>query len=257
MNIEARHVGFQYGNRSVLRDVSFAENAGHLLCVLGPNGVGKSTLFRCILGLIKNFQGEIFINGTDNKKLSANKLAQEIAYVPQTHHLEFSYTVLDMVLMGTTARMGKRFFPGGNETELAMDALKSLGILHLRDRAYSNVSGGEAQLVLIARAIAQRAKILILDEPTANLDYGNQIRVMEKIRGLSERGYLIVQSTHSPQLAFLYADSVLVLMRGSVEATGPTKKVLNEEMLQKIYGVPVRILSFQNLQVCIPAEKEC
>lgn len=256
MNLEVRHVGFQYGARPILKNVSFSEEYGHLLCVLGPNGVGKSTLFRCVLGLIKNFQGEILINGADNKKLDAIQLAREIAYVPQSHHSAFSYTVLDIALMGTAARMGKRFFPGAKETERAMEALKSLGILHLRDRVYSHISGGEAQLVLLARAIAQQAKILILDEPTASLDYGNQIRVMEKIKELSEQGYLIVQSTHNPQLAFLYADSVLVLMKGSVEATGPPERVLSEEMLWKLYGVPVRLFQFQNLRVCIPAKKD-
>ncbi len=256
MSVDVQNVSFSYGLWQVLKNVSFSVSSGELLCVLGPNGVGKSTLFRCMLGLLKNYHGTILIDGEDNKILKTEKLAQKIAYIPQSHSSVFPYTVLDMVLMGTTAKLGKHVLPGQKQQGLALEALNRLGIFHLAERSYTQISGGEAQLVLIARAIAQQAKILVMDEPTANLDYGNQIRVMEETKKLTQHGYTIIQSTHNPEQAFLYADKVLVMMNGTVAQTGTPKDVLSEDLLFKLYGVHIQLydLCSGNVRVCVPVQ---
>ena len=157
-------IRFSYGAGDVLRGVSFAAEYGEFLSVLGPNGVGKSTLFKCMLGLLAPTEGETTIDGKPIREMSAPELARSIAYIPQSHNPVFNFSVLDMVLMGTTAQVGAFSAPGKEQIERAQQALERLGIAHLRDRGYGNVSGGERQMTLIARAIAQRARILVMDE---------------------------------------------------------------------------------------------
>ncbi len=253
MSLEVRDVSFRYGQHCVLSHVSFSAPSGTLLCVLGPNGVGKSTLFRCILGLLRDYTGSIQIDSLDSKDVKPELLARKIAYVPQSHAAVFPYTVHDMVLMGTTAALGPHALPGSEQNELATEALERLGISHLARRPFTQVSGGEAQLTLIARAIAQQAKILVMDEPTASLDYGNQIRVMEEIRKLVQSGYTVIQSTHNPEHAFLYADQVLVLLSGSAVEIGKPADILSEEMLFQIYGIHVSLYELSGgVRVCVP-----
>ena len=207
MSIEVRDLRFGYGSGEVLRGVSFTAPTGQLTSVLGPNGVGKSTLFRCLLGLLKGYGGSITIDGEDTRRLSARRLAKKVAYIPQSHYPSFNYSVFNMVLMGTTSQVSLLSSPGEKQRQAAEEALERVGVGHLRDKGYTNISGGERQLVLIARALVQDAKVLILDEPTANLDYGNQIRVMEQLRALNAQGYTVVQSTHNPEQAFLFSQT--------------------------------------------------
>ena len=163
MSIEVRHLSFSYGSRQVLRDVSFSVGKGRLLSVLGPNGVGKSTLFRCILGLLHGFQGEITVDGTAVSTLGARELARKVAYIPQSNYPAFQYSVFDMVLMGTTAQSRAFSPPGPKQEAAAREALERLDIGHLADRSYTRLSGGERQLVLIARALAQQSPVLLMD----------------------------------------------------------------------------------------------
>ena len=246
MSIEIRNLSFAYSLREVLREVSLVAEQGQLLAVLGPNGVGKTTLFRCILGLQTHYTGTILIDGVDARTFSARELAHRVAYIPQTHGMAFGYSVQDMVLMGTTHSVSTMSIPKQKELDLANAALEKLGISSLTHANFAKLSGGEQQMVLIARALAQNTKILLMDEPTASLDYGNQSLVLRQVRALADNGYTILLSTHNPQHALWYADSVLALFNGTVAAFGPSCKVVNAALIRMLYGVDAKLIETAN-----------
>ena len=239
MSIVVQDLRFRYSLKEVLRGVSFSGESGQLLAVLGPNGVGKTTLFRCILGLQTHYMGKILIDGADSRTFSARELAHQIAYIPQTHGMAFSYSVQDMVLMGTTHNVSAMSVPKQKELDAASAALEQLGISHLTHQNFSKLSGGEQQLVLIARALAQNARTLLMDEPTASLDYGNQSLVLRQVRALADDGYTIFLSTHNPQHALWYADRALALFDGAMEAFGAPSEIVNAALIHRLYGVDV------------------
>jgi iron complex transport system ATP-binding protein len=251
--LEVQDLSFAYGDHTVLRDISFCLEEGKFLGMLGPNGAGKSTLFRCILGLEKKHSGKIMINGEGTEKKRPVDLARKIAYVPQTHSLAFNYSALDMVIMGTAAQGRDWSVPQHREKRAAEEALELLGIAELRFRGFRHLSGGEQQLVLIARALVQQAKLLIMDEPTANLDYGNQLRILAHIKGLSAHGYSIILSTHNPDHAFLFADQVMALHNNRIAASGPPGEVLTADLIALLYGIPVYIRQDETgVMNCVP-----
>lgn len=256
MKMEIENLTFSYGSHEVLKGLTFTVTEGELLCILGPNGVGKSTLFRCLLGLQRGWKGSICIDGEDIRKLTARRTARYLAYIPQYSSPVFSYTVFQMVLMGTTSQTGMFSSPGKKEEERSLAALEALGIGYLKNKRIGEISGGERQLVLIARAIAQDAQLLIMDEPTANLDYGNQVRVMQVIGELVQKGYSIVMSTHNPDHAFLYSTQVLMLKDGAVISQGTPTEALTEEVLRRAYGVEIGIHTFwkdnREYHLCVP-----
>jgi len=254
LSVQVKNLSFSYGENPVLKDVSFTANDGELMAVLGPNGVGKSTLFRCMLGLLREYEGETLIDGENIRNMSARELARRVAYIPQSHYPAFNYSVFDMVLMGTISQVSGVSSPGKKQIELVNRAMDRLKISHLKTRGYTQISGGERQLTLIARALAQEAKVLIMDEPTSNLDYGNQLRVMAEIKSLAEEGYTIIESTHSPDQAFMYADRILAILDGRVLALGPPRETIDGELIRKLYGVDVEIHSFRNdsIRICVP-----
>lgn len=254
MGLAVENLTFSYRCFPVLKGVDFSVEAGNLVCMLGKNGAGKSTLFRCILGLLKDYRGKITADGVDLRTLKEKDMARKIAYIPQNHDQAFSFSVLDMVTMGTTSSLQGFQSPGKEQREAAFDALKTMRIEAMAERSYAHLSGGEQQLVLIARAIAQKAGILIMDEPCANLDYGNQARVMEELKRLAGAGYLIIQSTHSPDQAFLYADQAAVLSDGVIKAFGKPEEVLTESLLEAMYGIPVRLFDAGDTgrKLCMP-----
>jgi iron complex transport system ATP-binding protein len=252
VSLEIRELSFSYGEADILKNASFSARDGDLVAVLGPNGAGKSTLFRCILGFLKPKSGKIQINGKDAGSLSRPELAREIAYIPQISPPTFNYTVLDTVLMGLSNRIGLFSSPTAEHRALAMDALDSLGIGHLGGRGCAMISGGEKQLMLLARALVQNAGVLVMDEPTANLDYGNSFRVMERIESLSKRGYTVIFSTHDPNQAFRHATRVLVLKKGGILAEGPPGQALTEDTLSELYGVGVAVRKVEAGGVSVP-----
>lgn len=240
----------------VLKNISFTAESGEMIAVLGQNGVGKSTLFKCLLGFLTQYEGTIHLHGHDIRTLTHKQIAKQIAYIPQSTYPTFNYDVLDVVLMGMTAQLSALSSPKEEHIREAHKALENLGIGHLAEAGYGEISGGERQLVLIARALVQNAKILIMDEPTANLDYGNQLRVMGKVAELARKGYLIILSTHNPDHAFLYANRAFVLFDGTIIADGKPDEIISEELIRKVYGVETRITTFEDEQgthkICLP-----
>jgi iron complex transport system ATP-binding protein len=257
MTLDVKDLAFAYEARNVLGGLSFRAREGEILCVLGPNGAGKSTLLRCILGLLDGYDGLIAVDGTSIRSLSRRELARKIAYVPQSPAQGFDYSALDTVLMGATSRLGPFGTPSARDKSMALELLGGLGIEHLAGRGCMKLSGGERQLVLIARALAQRAGILIMDEPTANLDYGNQVRVMQRISELAKRGYTIVLTTHNPEHALFFASRAIAMAAGRIVAEGGAREVLTEEVLEAIYGLAVRMYPLgedsDGIRVCVPA----
>lgn len=257
MSVKVENIEFGYGNSKVLKNLSFELEGGRYCCILGSNGAGKSTLFRLILKIYENYRGKIWIDGEDIRGKTSKEMASKVAYIPQNHAPVFEYTVKDVVLMSTSASGGMFSSPGKKDEKKAADALERLGIEHLSDKLYTRISGGERQLVLIARALAQGSKMFIMDEPTSNLDYGNQIKILEILRQLAKEGYTILQSTHQPDHAFLYADQVIVLEEGRILAEGNPKLVLTKDVIEKIYRINVEILSLfdHNIKLCIPSQE--
>ena len=253
MSIEIRNLSFAYSLREVLREVSLVAEQGQLLAVLGPNGVGKTTLFRCILGLQTHYTGTILIDGVDARTFSARELAHRVAYIPQTHGMAFGYSVQDMVLMGTTHSVSTMSIPKQKELDQANAALEKLGISSLTHANFAKLSGGEQQMVLIARALAQNAKTLLMDEPTASLDYGNQSLVLRQVRALADEGYTILLSTHNPQHALWYANRAVALLGGGVEAFGAPRAVIDAAMIEKLYGVRVQLVETELNALISPA----
>lgn len=252
MNIKVNSLSFSYGSQRVLENVSFEARAGELLSVLGPNGVGKSTLFKCMLGLLRGYKGSVHAGETDVAKMPAAELARLIAYIPQAHHPVFDYAVLDVVLMGMAHQVNAISSPGKKEMAQAQAALEKIGILDLGNKSFLKLSGGEQQLVLIARALAQQAKALLMDEPTSNLDFGNQLRVLQQIRQLADSGLTVIMSSHNPQHALHFSDRILALKNGLVTAWGPPDTVLDEALLWQLYGVKVRIVDTEEGRMIAP-----
>jgi iron complex transport system ATP-binding protein len=253
MRLEARALGFGYPGKPVGRNVSFSLGAGEVLCLLGPNGSGKTTLFKTLLGLLPAQAGEVLIDATPLRRLARAEVATRIAYVPQAHVAHFPYTVLDMVTMGRTAHLGPFARPGAHDHAAAFDALKTLGIADLADADYTRISGGQRQLALIARALAQAAPLIVMDEPTASLDFGNQALVLREIRALAAQGYGIVLSTHDPDHAFACASAVALLHGGGLVATGSPSEVLSPARLEAVYGLPVAVEHLAGGHtVCVP-----
>jgi iron complex transport system ATP-binding protein len=209
--------------------------------LLGPNGSGKTTLFRTLLGLLPAIAGQVRLNGTPIGEVRHRALAREIAYVPQAETGAFAYSIADVVLMGRTAHLGVFATPSQADNLAVRRALETLGIADLADADATQVSGGQRQLALIARALAQDAGIMVLDEPTASLDFGNRIRVLGEVRRLANLGKAVVLSTHEPEHAFMVADKVAVLANGRLLAFGPTAEVVTADLLTAAYSTPIAV----------------
>ena len=258
--IKVDHLTFSYDpSNAVLDDISFELGTGQLVAVLGPNGAGKSTLFKCLLGRLKRYQGSIYMEGRDIKELNRKQMAAIAAYIPQSETPVFNYSVMDSVLMGTTGMLSPLQAPGAEQIEIAKQALAYLDIEYMADRGINEISGGERQLALLARAMAQRARVLIMDEPTANLDYGNQQHVLRHIQKMAQNGYTILLSTHNPEHALQYATHVLAIKDHKILANGNAKTILNEELIKSIYGLDVKVLEVEVggsiVRSCVPAKK--
>jgi iron complex transport system ATP-binding protein len=253
MRLTADNLSVGYGNRVIGSGITLSVVPGEVLCLLGPNGAGKTTLFRTLLGLQPALAGSIAIDGVPLAYLKPADIAQRLAYVPQAHVTEFSYSVLDVVLMGRTARLRSFASPGSEDRRIALGKLASLGIRDLAERDYTQISGGQRQLVLIARALTQGAPFLIMDEPTASLDFGNQAMVLARIRELAAEGYGVVLSTHDPDHALLLATRVAIIADGGVKTIGKPGDVVTAQTLSALYRTEVEVEETPSgRRVCVP-----
>ena len=257
MKLTVKELTYTYrGGHTALRNISFAARQGELLSVLGPNGAGKSTLFRCILGGLPDYGGAILLDGRDARTLDQRTLAAHIAYIPQIHRPTFGYSVLDTVLMGVTRQLSPFRSPSAQQEQQALATLEQLGVVHLTYRNFAELSGGEQQLVLIARALAQKAEVLMMDEPTSALDYGNQLRILQMVRRLAAQGYTVILSTHNPQHALTFATTLLALHGGTAAAWGRPAQVLTPELMETLYGVRAEFLQTASGPVLAPCVED-
>ena len=253
--VDVKNISFSYDKDSpaVFENISFSIEKGDVLCVLGPNGTGKTTLIKCINGLHKVNEGEVYLNGTSIQNLSFRDISRTVGYIPQGHVPSFPFTVFDVVLMGRSPYVNITSSPKERDREIAFNALETLGIEDLKDKSYTNLSGGERQLVFLARVLAQEPDLLILDEPTNHLDFGNQIKLLEIIEQLSKLGLAVIMSSHYPDHAFLAASKVAIMKDKGFIDFGTPDEVLSEENLKKAYGIDVKLIELEDgRKICVP-----
>lgn len=257
MILEVKNISCGYAGKTIIKGLDFTVQSHDILCFLGPNGVGKTTLFKTILGFIKPENGEITIDGENILNWPRRKFARVIGYVPQFHNPPFPFRVADVVLTGRTARIAAFSSPGAKDRQIAEESMESLNISFLKNRVYTELSGGERQMVLIARALAQQPEILIMDEPTANLDYGNQVRVLGQIKQMAGKGLAIMMTTHYPDHAFLCSSKVALMGSGDKFKLGNADEVVTEENLKQLYDIDVKIVNAMSdnheiIKACVP-----
>ena len=250
---EVKNISFDYDGEEIFSDISFSIGKGDVLCILGPNGTGKTTLIKCLNGLPDIKSGEILINGEDMRKLSFKQVSKHIGYIPQSHVPSFPFKVFDVVLMGRAPYLNLTDSPKKEDIEIATDALKTLGIEDLKDKEYTNLSGGERQLVFLARVLCQKPDLLILDEPTSHLDFGNQIKLLEIIDNLAKTGLSIIMSSHFPDHAFLSSTKVAIMKDKKFIDFGTPDDVVTEDNLKKAYSIDVKLIELDyKRKVCVP-----
>ena len=253
--LSTQSLAYGYPDRALGRNIDIDIQPGEIVCVLGPNGSGKTTLFRTLLGLLPAHAGTITLGGKSLVSCTPSERATMMAYVPQAGGGTFAFSVRDVVLMGRTAHLGLFAAPGVKDIASADAALDELRISHLADKSFMQISGGERQLVLIARALAQESPLLIMDEPTANLDFGNQALILSEILRLKAGGKSVLFSSHNPDHALQCAGRVLMLHQGNVLALGSPREVVTAVNLRTLYGVDVELIesAAQGQPFCRPA----
>lgn len=259
--ISAENASFKYSERQdyIFDNISIDIDKGDIFYLLGPNGTGKSTLLKCVAGLLKIQHGKILIQGDDIYSLDPLDIAKKLSYVPQSHSSSFPFLVRDIVVMGRSPHIGIFSSPAEKDTAVAEKAMDTVGVTHLSARPCTNISGGEWQLVLIARALAQEPEILLLDEPTSHLDLGNQIKILNVIHDLAGRGLTIIIATHFPDHALIKSNKVAVLKNKKLLGIGLAENVITEENMKKAYSVDVKILHVDqgiNRKLCVPVIAE-
>ena len=253
MVLDVKNISFSYENELIFENISFSIEKGDVLCILGPNGTGKTTLIKCLTNIHEIDSGEIFIKGKNIKKLSFKQISKHVGYIPQSHIPTFPFSVFDVVLMGRAPYLNLGENPNDEDKKIALNALKILGLEDLKDKEYTNLSGGERQLVFLARVLCQQPDILILDEPTSHLDFGNQIKLLEIIDNLAESGLSIIMSSHFPDHAFLSSTKVAIMKDKSFIDFGKPDTIVTEENLKKAYSINVKLMHFdEDRKICVP-----
>ncbi len=256
--VEVRSASFRYAERVIFEALDLEVNAGEVLTVLGANGCGKSTLLRCLAGELNLSAGSIRIDGEALQRLDATARARKVAILFQEHQPSFPFSSLDVVTMGRTPYLSAFGAPSAHDRKLAEQSLQEFGLLHLKDRAYTALSGGERQLVLLCRTLVQEPDVVLLDEPTAHLDFKNQVRCLELIGVLAGRGVALVSTSHDPNHAFLFPGRALLMQADRSILIGAPSDVINSTSLAATYGIEVGVFSIprapprQSLTFCSP-----
>jgi len=256
--IEIRGAAFRYGTHEIFSGIDLDVHRGELLSVLGPNGCGKSTLLRCMGGLLALNAGTVRLEKTDISVLDTAARARRIGFLFQEHTPTFPYPVLDVVSMGRAPHLGLFGVPSSKDLVLAEHALDRVGVLHLKKRPYTEISGGERQLVLLARTLAQQPDVILLDEPTSHLDLKNQVRSLRTIEELAAQGVTMIMTTHDPNHALRLSGRVVMMKPGGVIVAGHVSEVLTATELTATYGIDIAVLSVPRfggpgeIKVCTP-----
>jgi iron complex transport system ATP-binding protein len=249
--VEAVDLCFSYGEMMIVRQASFELQPGEILSILGANGCGKTTLLKCLNMLLKP-EGRVLVDNLDLRTLKGRDLAMLMGYVPQMHSPDFPYRVVDVVVSGRTPHLGFSI-PSEKDHDLARKALQRVGVSHLADKFYTQLSGGELKLVLIARALVQEPRVLLLDEPTSHLDFKNRVVVLKILREISKDGIAVIMSEHDPNLASLFSDKVLLMMnKGEIVGYGSTREVLTPENIMKVYGLNIEVFERDGARYIFP-----
>lgn len=258
MKLEVRDLSFGYNrDKPLWSDVSFSVEKGDIFAIIGANGTGKSTLLRCLIGYLRPNTGSVWLTSPDGERLDSladqTGFARHIGYVPQVQGSSYSFTVENYVVMGRAPHMGLFQQPKKADYELTDEVLQELGIYDIRNRPFNQLSGGQQRQAVIARAIVQEPDIIIMDEPSNHLDYGNQFRMIQMIEKLAGRGMTVIFTTHMPTHA-LYAARHVGVLCDSRLYVGPTKEVLTEELLQRVYHIPIKMIYIPEIgrTICVP-----
>lgn len=240
--LDVKNLKFSYHDNKILHNINFTLNKGDFSGFLGKNGAGKTTVFKCILGLINNYDGQILVDDVDKKKISIKDLSKKIAYIPQKTNIPFNYSVRDFVLMGANNKLNVFSTPDRMLLEKVDGILCRLNIENLKYSSFLKISGGEQQLVMIARAIMQDTEYIIMDEPTSALDFSNQEHIMNIISKLVKQNNIgVIISSHNPNLVVKYCDKIIAISDGTIIESGAVEKVLSEDLIKRIYGVDCKI----------------
>jgi iron complex transport system ATP-binding protein len=257
--LDVSHLVGGYHKKEIVHDVSFTVGRGEFVCVIGANGCGKTTTLKTVLGLLPAFSGAVTVDGQDATKMKERERARAFAWIPQLHTPPYPYKVADVVLLGRTPHLASSVAaPKEADKRIAYGAMEKLGIEDLAERTYTHLSGGQQQLVLIARALAQQPQVLVMDEPTASLDFGNQQLVLNCLRKLSRTGLTVLMVTHDPHHALYVADRVLVMEDGRITESGTPSETITTRTLKRIYHSNVRVIDVkikdtgELVHTCIP-----
>jgi iron complex transport system ATP-binding protein len=255
--LQAKAINFTYASatQAALKEISFDIYPSSVTAILGPNGAGKTTLLHLLLGLNRPATGTILLNDISIDQYSRHELSQQIGLVPQSEYVPFAYSVMEFVVLGRAPYLGPLELPGEADIDIARGAMQEVGISHLEDRAIPELSGGELQLVLLARALCQQPRILLLDEPTSHLDLANRNITLKILDRLRTNGTTIIFSTHDPEAAALIADHLVLMRAGEVLNSGSLEQVFTSEMLSRVYGTPVEVVSVNGMRVVKSMER--
>ncbi len=256
MIIETEKLNFSYtkGGRQILKDINLSLGEGEVMSILGPNGAGKSTLLNCIATLLMPDSGIVRLCGKDTREMKPKEVASILSYVPQNHVPAFSYTVFNFVLMGRAPKVGMFERPKDEDFAIVEKTLEEIGLTELKDKPYTEISGGERQQATIARAMVAQPKAILFDEPTAHLDYGNQLKTLRIIKSLKEKGYAIIITTHNPDHAIMLGGTTAILDREGRLTVGKSEEIIAEERLRQVYGTELSLIHMDEVDrdVCVP-----
>ena len=255
--LSMRHINKTFPGVKALSDAQLTLREGEIHALMGENGAGKSTLLNCLANILEPCSGKILVNGDSIHDMSLKKAAQLIGYVPQNHAPVYDYSVRDFIVMGRAPHLGMLEKPSENDYAIVDEVIRELGIEKLADKAYTQISGGERQQALIGRAIAQQPEIIMFDEPTNHLDYGNQLRMVHKIKNLSKKDYTVIMTTHMPDHAMMIGGKTAILGRDGTLKVGKTEEIITEKKLEELYQVKTRIVYIPEVgrKVCVVAEQ--